>query len=109
VTDQDRLRATLQETTAALADLQRDYRRLVEASAGANADDEHDPEGATIGFERAQLAAAIERAEQRLGQLRAGLQRLAQGTYGTCESCGRPIGTDRLRARPATTRCRACA
>jgi len=28
--------------------------------------------------------------------------------YGRCVECGRPIGIDRLRARPATTRCVDC-
>jgi RNA polymerase-binding transcription factor len=36
-----------------LADLTGDFNDVVEASRDANADDEHDPEGATIAFERA--------------------------------------------------------
>jgi len=31
-----------------------------------------------------------------------------QGTYGSCEVCGRPIGQDRLAAVPEATRCVSC-
>jgi RNA polymerase-binding transcription factor DksA len=89
--------------------LRRDLDRLMEASAGANADDEHDPEGATIAFERAQLAALLAAAEQRLSDVDGAVARLAAGGYGRCERCGRPIPADRLAARPTTTTCRACA
>jgi DnaK suppressor protein len=41
-------------------------------------------------------------------KIEAALQRLEQGTFGTCESCGRPIGTARLKARPVTTLCIDC-
>jgi DnaK suppressor protein len=36
------------------------------------------------------------------------LQRIIDGTYGVCESCGGPIGLDRLNARPVTTLCIEC-
>ena len=38
----------------------REFRNLVDAGDGTNIDDEHDPEGATIAFERAQVAALID-------------------------------------------------
>ncbi|MGD9765597.1 MAG: RNA polymerase-binding protein DksA [Candidatus Binatia bacterium] len=36
------------------------------------------------------------------------LQRIEDGVYGVCESCGGPIGVERLRARPVTTLCIEC-
>ena len=36
-------------------------------------------------------------------------ERIADGTYGTCRRCGRPIGFDRLEARPAADLCIECA
>ncbi len=45
-----------------LTGLERDFAGIVESSASANADDEHDPEGATIAFERQHLVALIEQA-----------------------------------------------
>ncbi len=40
-----------------------------------------------------------------LDEVDAALQRLADGTYGTCEVCGKPIGTPRLEAKPAARLC----
>ncbi len=97
------------DTEQLLAGLQADLASLIAASAGANADDEHDPEGATIAFERAQLTALLEQAEARLTELARAEQRLADGSYTRCERCGGPIGEQRLLARPATRRCVRCA
>nr|WP_231121809.1 TraR/DksA C4-type zinc finger protein [Motilibacter peucedani] len=79
------------------------------ASADSNADDEHDPEGATIGFERAQLSALLEQSRARLLELDAALARVEAGTYGTCEVCGQPVAAGRLEARPTARTCVSCA
>ena len=60
---------------------------LVEASEGSNADDEHDPEGATIAFERSQVDALARQAREHLREIDAALARLDAGDYGTCERC----------------------
>jgi DnaK suppressor protein len=99
-------RAALAEQAAAL---EADLAGIVAAAAGANADDEHDPEGATIAFERAQTAALLDRIRARLAELDRALERVAAGTYGTCVRCGRPIGAERLAARPDATTCIGCA
>ena len=49
-----------------LTGLERDFAGIVESSASANADDERDPEGATIAFERQHLVALIEQARDHL-------------------------------------------
>ncbi|GAB4276899.1 MAG: RNA polymerase-binding protein DksA [Deferrisomatales bacterium] len=36
------------------------------------------------------------------------LDRIEQGTYGICETCGEDIGEKRLEARPVTTQCIDC-
>jgi len=82
---------------------------IVDASANANLDDEHDPEGATVAFEREQTAAWLERAREQLVELDAALARFAAGTYGTCEQCGATIPVERLEAQPATRTCVVCA
>ena len=92
-----------------VASLAADLDRLIQSAVGANADDEHDPEGATIAFERAQLAALLAASRQRLADLDRAAARLAAGTYGRCGSCGGPIGPERLAARPAATTCVRCA
>src|SRR3954451_21652608 len=103
------LTAEVAATAAHLAALRRDFVQLVQASEASNADDEHDPEGATIGFERAQLSALIEQAETRLADLERALQQVRDGGYGVCERCGRPIGAERLEARPSARTCIGCA
>jgi len=83
--------------------------RVVAASESSNADDEHDPEGSTIAFERAQLAAVLDAARARLSEIDAALARLADGAHDDCERCGGPIGAERLQARPTARWCIACA
>lgn len=82
---------------------------VVAASEGSNADDEHDPEGATIAFERSQLTALLRDARDQLAQVEAAEDRLARGAYGRCASCGEPIAPARLEARPTARTCIACA
>ena len=82
---------------------------IVAASEAANLDDEHDPEGATVGFERAQVSALLDDARARLSELDAAAARLHEGGYGVCERCGQPIAPARLEAQPATRVCIVCA
>ncbi|HUO54566.1 MAG TPA: TraR/DksA C4-type zinc finger protein [Rhodoblastus sp.] len=46
---------------------------------------------------------------QEIRQIRAALDRIAQGSYGICAKCGEPIDPKRLKALPTATRCIACA
>ncbi len=92
-----------------LAALDHDYDEVVAASRDTNADDEHDPEGATIAFERSQVGALVRQARERLAELDAALARLDDGSYGRCERCGRPIDPARLDARPDARTCVGCA
>lgn len=105
----DRLEEERRRTTERLATLRGDYRGFVDASRDTNADDEHDPEGATIAFEREQVAALVRQAEQHLAEVEAALARLDEGTYGRCARCGRPIPDERLEVRPTATTCVGCA
>jgi DnaK suppressor protein len=94
---------------ARLRDLEGDYAAVVAASVGSNADDEHDPEGATIAFERSQLRALVEHARDQLAEIEAATVRAAAGRYGVCEGCGERIAQARLEARPVARTCIACA
>jgi len=81
---------------------------IVEASTDANIDDEHDPEGATIGFERAQVASLLSHVRRRLAELDETTERLRSGTHGTCYRCGEPIPYERLVAHPTAMVCVNC-
>jgi DnaK suppressor protein len=109
VTDPRQLLESEREPTrqrlAALAD---DFAGVVAASRDTNADDEHDPEGATIAFERSQVDALVRQARAHLEEIDAALGRVTAATYGTCERCGRPISPARLEARPTARTCVEC-
>ncbi len=46
-----------------------------------------------------------ENVEHVLAEIDAALQRIDDGTFGTCTACGRPIGEERLEAVPYATLC----
>lgn len=46
-----------------------------------------------------------ENAEHVISEIDAALQRIQDGTFGTCEVCGRPINAERLEAVPYATLC----
>ena len=49
-----------------------------------------------------------EREQKLLKKIDDALERMANGTFGICESCGKEIGYKRLKARPVTTLCIDC-
>ena len=52
-------------------------------------------------FEREQEISLANNAREMLDQIERALERIDDGTYGICESCGNPIGKLRLQAVPA--------
>ena len=105
----DRLRATRDEAVALASRLLGDMEAVAEAREGSNVDDEHDPEGSTIAYERSQLDAVRRSALERAADAEAALGRLADGTFGRCERCSARIGEARLEARPTARLCIDCA
>ena len=105
----DPLGAERAAAQAQIEALTREFDSLVAASQSSNADDEHDPEGATIAFERQQVVALLEQARRRLADVEAAIRAVEGGVYGICETCGRPIAPERLSARPAARTCIDCA
>src|SRR3954447_12393356 len=103
------LRDARTRTARLLAQLTAVFDEIVDSSALANLDDEHDPEGATVAFERAQVSELLERARAQLVEIDAALHRLDRGGYGRCERCGTTIPAERLDAQPATRVCVGCA
>ncbi|WP_137121898.1 TraR/DksA family transcriptional regulator [Segeticoccus rhizosphaerae] len=89
--------------------LTKDFDDMVAASASISMDDEHDPEGSTIAFERSQVSALADQARRHLAELDDAEERLQAGRYGLCESCGSVIPAGRLEARPTATLCMSCA
>ena len=67
--------------------------------------DQHQADLASETFEREKEMAIIGSLEEQVAQIDAALERLEQGTYGKCESCGRSIGDARLEALPTARLC----
>lgn len=101
----ERLREARDEVHARLASLTQDLEGVFAASADSNADDEHDPEGQTIAYERSQLSALIAGAQARLADIEAATLGLQRGSYGVCEVCDQPIPAARMEARPTARTC----
>ncbi len=97
------------EALARLAGTDAEREAVVEAARESVTDDEHDPEGSTIAYERRMLDALTHDMRERLRDIDAALERLAAGTYGTCTRCGRAIPAERLLALPTARTCVACA
>jgi RNA polymerase-binding transcription factor DksA len=90
-------------------DLRAELDNVIASASSTTGDDEHDPEGATIAFERAQAQALLDAALEQLREIDDAGSRLAAGEYGVCARCGRPIGAERLAARPTARHCVGCA
>ena len=105
------LQAELDRAQELIRDLRQELAAIAESTA-AVPDDEHDAEGSTVAYERARVQALLNHTRQAAAALEAASRRLADaGGPGAadCEQCGRPIGTERLVALPATRVCVSCA
>jgi len=115
VTDQgpakQRLAADRQQTLNRLAELEREFTAIVTSASEGSAgnDDEHDPEGATVAFERQHVAALAAQVRDHLAAIDAALRKIDSGIYEICDICGGPIGAERLAARPSSLICIRCA
>lgn len=97
------------KTSDRLAFLTDDLREMDASSRDSNADDEHDPEGSGTAFERSQVRTLLIQASAHLEEVDAALQRLADGSYGSCEMCRGQITPERLEVRPTARLCIDCA
>ena len=95
----DRLRTELHDQELELAGLMRD--------AGDGAGQDQADLGATS-FERDHELTVVNNSREMLAQTERALARIADGSYGVCESCGNPIGKMRVMAFPRATLCLSC-
>ena len=97
--DRDRLRSELNLAEHEVHDLMRD--------AGDGAGNDPADVGSTT-FERDHEMSLANNAREMLAQTERALQRIEDGSYGRCESCGEPIGKMRVMAFPRATLCLSC-
>jgi RNA polymerase-binding transcription factor DksA len=102
---EQRLQRIREQAIATIAALDGQIDAITRARTADNSDDEHDPEGATIAFERSQADALRTAAVQRIADVDAALERFRSGLAAVCAVGGEPIPEDRLVARPTATTC----
>ncbi|WP_165068221.1 TraR/DksA family transcriptional regulator [Marisediminicola senii] len=101
-----RLRAERATGRESLATAMRDVRA---ARSDGTADDEHDPDGPTLSAESSRISGLTAEAAARDADIEAALTRIADGTFGRCIHCSKPIGEARLDVRPESALCIDCA
>ena len=97
------LEAERERVMSALAAMREDGQRTMDEEVGVPGGVGADT--ASITFERELGSGLEEGAQQALARIDRALARIEEGTYGTCERCGNPIGRERLEARPSATLC----
>ncbi|MGZ4114451.1 MAG: TraR/DksA family transcriptional regulator [Actinomycetota bacterium] len=108
-TDVDAVRADLEERRA---ELESELAALTEAPRdpmGTVSFGKRVGEGTSQAVERLAQTSAAKALWTKLQDVVRALEKLDDGTYGTCDGCGGPIEPDRLEAIPWATRCVACA
>jgi DnaK suppressor protein len=71
--------------------------------------DENFADSGQVAAEQGENRALVNHLAETLEDVERALAKLDEGTYGACESCGRPIGEARLEAMPAARYCIECA
>jgi len=63
---------------------------------------------ATLESDRNFMLRIRDREHKLIKKIKKALERIENGTFGICESCGEEISIERLKARPVTTQCIEC-
>jgi len=101
--------AEQERTARQVAWLEEIVATIVEGSELTSTDDEHDPEGATIAYERAQAIALLRQARADWDALVITRHQLNERGQVVCSVCRHEIDLERVAALPTTTRCVRCA
>ena len=89
-----------------IRDAEQEIAGLLRDGGDGAGDDQADAGSKT--FEREHEMSLANNARDMLVQIERALARIDDGTYGVCESCGKPIGKARLQAFPRATLCVSC-
>ena len=100
------LRADVERLEGEVAHFEHDFTDLIRGGGDGAGDDQADV--GSMNVERDHELALADNSREMLEQSRHALERIADGTYGICESCGKAVGKLRLQAFPRATLCMAC-
>ena len=98
---QSDVRATLEE--------EREQLRTQLQDLGAVNYDDNFADSGQVAAEQGENRALVNQLEETLAEVERALAKLDEGSYGTCEGCGKPIAEARLEAMPSTKFCIDCA
>ncbi|WP_246178869.1 TraR/DksA family transcriptional regulator [Actinomadura decatromicini] len=102
------VRAALREQIEGLrAEIAASANQIAEGDTSDGAGDDQADAGAKT-YEREHELALSYNSQDLLAQIERAVQRMDAGTYGTCESCAKPIGKARLQVFPRATLCVTC-
>ncbi len=103
---QSELEGDVERLKAELLGVEHEIADLIDDSGDGAGDDQADV--GTKSFEREHEFTLAQNSQVMLEQCKHALERLADGTYGICENCEKPIGKLRLQAFPRATLCVQC-
>lgn len=110
--DTEHFRQQLLEERARLAgtlnNLHEENARSLEDEIGEETYDNHLADSATVTFDREIDLTLEENSSHLLAAIDGALQRVEEGTFGTCVRCGHRIAIERLEAMPYATKCIEC-
>ena len=99
-------RTRLEETASNLAgDLDIDESQQSSNGELGSLEQNHTADHASETFEREKDVTILESLQDRQAEVAAALQRVADGSYGKCQTCGEDIAPERLEAFPAARFC----
>jgi DnaK suppressor protein len=109
MTDVNRHRELLEQERMRLLDLKENLTEATEdvehESSGDPSAGGHIADAGSELFERSRDLSIVEDLDAQLADIQHAKDRMMNGSYGSCEACGRPIDPERLAARPATRFC----
>ena len=94
-----------------LTDLQDEMRRIsaIDPSTVGIGFGKRIGDGTNIAVDRMEQVKVHDRMQGKLEEVRRAQVKVAEGSYGVCDSCGATIPAERLEHLPSATRCVACA
>lgn len=109
-----KLKEAMQDERAKLVESIAEHEQEIEdalqnESASERIPDPSTAEGGTLSFEYEMAREVDEQLADRIRQIDEALQRIEDGTYGSCTNCGNDIPVERLRFLPHASLCVDCA
>src|SRR5262245_44507655 len=102
---EDKLRAEREELLVQIADLEK---RAAGEDAGERVYDDIHGEPETATYERERVLSLLDNSRDLVEQVDVALEKINDGTYGICASCGKAIEAARVKALPHATLCISC-